>query len=456
MTWSNTARAVHEFIKRHELMNIGDKLLLAFSGGRDSMALLHLLKELQDYWQWTLIIGHINHGLRPGADEAESEFSCTIATESDADYLETTLTLDHSVSMESEARAQRYAILETWRQEKRADKILTGHHADDQAETILYRLFKGSGVRGMSGIQRKTGYIVRPMLCLTRNEIDAYVQKNVLSFCEDVSNQDERFARNAIRHSIMPAVAKYFPHTAHHLNELSHDFQQLNSFIDEYSTHFIEQHAIQKGKYRHVSRRVLMSENSLIQREILKQLAKVSRHFSRKELDQALSLIEKGQSGQRMMFAEDFHMYIDRIDCVFGPELPSIPLTELRAERPFWLANIGRLALTFHSGEISPKIPLDDTVHIMGNADNASIFEIRSWLAGDKMNPFGGGSVVNVSDLLTQAKIPAWLKPVWPVVLLNGEIIWIPGVRRGSHCPMNDSKKEFFSLIFRSETMEAL
>jgi len=162
--WSELAQKVHQYITEEQLLNKGDGILVALSGGRDSVALLYILHELSRAWKWTLIAAHVNHGLRPGDDLSESMLCRHIAHDLELELLEEKLSIPQDGNLEQIARDLRYDCLQKWADEKKCRAIATGHHLDDQAETVLYRILKGSGLYGLTGIHVSRDKIRRPLL----------------------------------------------------------------------------------------------------------------------------------------------------------------------------------------------------------------------------------------------------------------------------------------------------
>ena len=199
---------VVQTIRRHGMLVGGETVLVAVSGGADSMALLHTLKMLAPQWSLSLHVLHIHHGLRPESD-GEAEFVERVAR---AWKLPVTverlrgLSLQ-SPSLEAEARRARYAAFHRWAERLAADRVALGHTGDDQAETVLMRLLQGAGPRGLSGVPPVRGRFIRPLIKVSREEILAYCQAHHLEWVEDPSNRDPKHFRNRIRHELLPLLA---------------------------------------------------------------------------------------------------------------------------------------------------------------------------------------------------------------------------------------------------------
>ncbi len=205
---------VKSFINKYGLCGPGSTVIVAVSGGPDSIALLHILKELADELKLQLLAAHVNHKLRPQADAEEafvrelcSEWGITVychqvEVEKKA--------LANRKGIEETARECRYEFFELLQEQVGADYVATAHHRNDQAETILMHIIRGSGIKGLRGMLPVSDYLIRPLLCLDRNEIEAYLQVEDLSFCTDLSNYDPRFLRNRVRQELIPLLEENF------------------------------------------------------------------------------------------------------------------------------------------------------------------------------------------------------------------------------------------------------
>lgn len=206
--------AVEATVRRHALLRPGEGVVVAVSGGPDSVALLDVLVRLSPGWRLRLVPAHVDHGLRP--DSAAD--AAWLADRVRALGLELRLArVDaagfarrHGLSPEAAARLLRYRALEEVRRAAGADRLAVGHHRDDLAETVLLRLLTGAGSDGLAGIPPARGSVVRPLIERTRAEIETYLRARGLEWREDPSNRDPRFLRNRVRHELLPWLERAF------------------------------------------------------------------------------------------------------------------------------------------------------------------------------------------------------------------------------------------------------
>jgi tRNA(Ile)-lysidine synthase len=209
------SRSVLDTIQRHALVRRNARVLVAVSGGSDSVALLLLLRELEQVGELTVVgVAHLNHGLRPDAGRDE-QFCRALADEIGvafrSEIVDVRAQAEASrISIEDAGRRARYEFFERIADELNADTIATGHTKDDQAETFLLRLLRGAGPRGLAGIHPRVGRVVRPLLEISRDDLRAYLALRDQPFCEDVTNADVSISRNRVRHELLPLLRDRF------------------------------------------------------------------------------------------------------------------------------------------------------------------------------------------------------------------------------------------------------
>ena len=209
------SRSVLDTIQRHALLRRHARVLVAVSGGSDSVALLLLLRELEQLGEMTVVgVAHLNHALRADAGRDE-QFCRALADEIGVPFRSDTIDVrtraeTSRISIEDAGRRARYEFFDRIADELNADAIATGHTKDDQAETFLLRLLRGAGPRGLAGIHPRVGRVVRPLIEISRDELRTYLASVDQPFREDVTNADVSIPRNRVRHELLPLIRERF------------------------------------------------------------------------------------------------------------------------------------------------------------------------------------------------------------------------------------------------------
>ena len=228
---------------KQEHIGTGDALLCAVSGGADSVCLLHVLCACKRDMGFDLCCVHVHHGIRGQEADEDASFVralCeTLAVPfvlKETDVPKLAKRSSHT-GIEESARHARYQALKEVADSRGCTRIAVAHNRDDQAETVLYHLFRGTGLKGLAGIRGQTGRIIRPLLCVPRSDIEAYLRTHHLSWREDHTNADQSYARNRIRHTVLGGVLTHVNVLADaHIADAAQEVQEALSFLEEHVT----------------------------------------------------------------------------------------------------------------------------------------------------------------------------------------------------------------------------
>ena len=227
---------VRDAIQKNKLICPKEHIVVGVSGGADSMCLLHILKCLQDEYKLQLTVAHINHGMRIEAKE-DAEFVNQICKNWDIPYKEhqcniVQIAKDKKCSEEEAGRNERYWFFEEIRKTSGADKIAVAHTMNDQAETLLMRLIRGSGMTGLGAIMAKRDFIVRPLLTVSREEVEAYCHQHDIGFKEDQTNKTDVYTRNRLRRHVLPMLKKDFnPKVVEAVAQAAFQLQEAEQYL---------------------------------------------------------------------------------------------------------------------------------------------------------------------------------------------------------------------------------
>jgi tRNA(Ile)-lysidine synthase len=229
---------VKKYIEKEKLIKQGDSVIVGVSGGPDSMALLHLLKQLTAPLNFSIIAAHVNHQLRKESDKEEDFVRVCCLTWQVPFYCQRFDIREEAQrgkkTLEEAGRDCRYRYFNELLRLTGSSLIATAHHQGDNAETVLLHLLRGSGIRGLRGIMPRNGSLIRPLLCIGRSDIIKYLNENRIPYCTDESNYDCSFLRNRIRHELIPYIAnEYNPNIIERLNQLAQIAREENDVIEK-------------------------------------------------------------------------------------------------------------------------------------------------------------------------------------------------------------------------------
>ena len=231
------------YMKQNHMVEPGDGVLVGLSGGADSVGLLLVLWKLRETFQISLRALHVHHGLRGVEADRDAAFSRMLCERLEIPFYEFRIdaakeALDRKCSVEEAGRLARYRLYEetarAWEEEIRRVHIATAHHADDNAETVLFNLFRGSGLTGLSGIAPVRGRIIRPLLWAQRSEIQTWLRQQGQDWVEDSTNQESEYSRNWLRNELLPAVEERLNAQAvRHIDRAGRRIRQADAYLEE-------------------------------------------------------------------------------------------------------------------------------------------------------------------------------------------------------------------------------
>ena len=296
---------VKEYMEKYHMVHSGDSILVGLSGGADSVCLLFLLKKISEEIPFALKAVHIHHGLRKESDEEERfvkklckewEIPCESVSADVKGYAR-----EHRLGIEEAARILRYEAFERCAAEN--DKIALAQHQNDQAETVLFHLFRGSGVQGLAGIRPVRDRYIRPLLCVSRQEIEDYMEASGLAYVTDITNFDTIYARNKIRHEILPKAEEVSGKATEHIAKSAQLMGDAADFLEHTTKTVYRQLVTEKEKSCSIAKEKLTELHPYLQSavvyEMLYRISGRKKDISSIHVDSILSLL-KGQSGKRI------------------------------------------------------------------------------------------------------------------------------------------------------------
>jgi tRNA(Ile)-lysidine synthase len=421
-----------EAARESGLVPAGGPLLVLVSGGGDSVCLLDLAVRLGARTSAL----HVNYGLRAGADDDE-RFVRELC-----ERLAVPLTVERVPLPEGEgnlqdrAREARYALAERHAEGDYA----AAHTASDQAETLLYRLAVSPGSRALHGMAPRRGRLVRPLLEVTRDEVRDYLRARGLSWREDPSNADRRFARARMRHDVVAALRELSPAAERTIAETARQIREEGELVERAADDALEE----LGGGPAVSLAKLRELPAALRRLTLRRLAEraageATRPLSRREAEGILSLGGHGTKaldlgGGLRAVAEYGTLRFTRAREAPAPDPVTLPIPG---------------QVRFGAWQIEATLSSPGDVAVSASALGACA-RVRAWREGDRMRPVGLGGTKTLQDLFTDRKVPRALRRTLPVVEAAGRIVWVAGVALDERFAAREESAERVGLIARS------
>lgn len=300
---------MEHYILRHSMLERGSRIVAGVSGGADSVCLLELLCELREEWGLALSVLHVHHGIRGTEADRDAAFVEELAAVRGLPFRLVRVNVPEEavrrgMSEEEAGRLLRYQALEAYRQETLADRIAVAHHQGDQAETVLFRLFRGSGPRGLSGIPPRRGAVIRPLLFADRAQIEKYLREKGMIWCEDGTNQETAYTRNRIRHRILTLAEETVnPEAGKHIAQAAERIAEWGSLIGRMGAEAYGRAAVREGDGIRLSAGEVQREDPVLQAEILRlifeELIPGAKDIGRIHYEQVRGLLA-GKAGRRL------------------------------------------------------------------------------------------------------------------------------------------------------------
>lgn len=416
----NSIHKVIKTIEKHNLIIPHDKILVGLSGGADSVTLLHILYSLSEKYSLTLYAAHINHNMRPTAKRDE-DFSRNLCEKLGIEFFVKSADVnafakEKSISGEEAGRIIRYDFFDEICKKYKITKIATAHNQNDSAETILMNFIRGSGLKGLIGIPYKRDNIIRPILDLSRDEIENYCKENSLEFMTDETNLTNVYTRNKLRLDVIPYIQNNInSNFTNRIVENSDIIAEENDFIEQYAYNlFTEAIKYENGIYSINSKLLKDCHTAVLRRIMMMYLAKVyntQKHLERKFIDSSISLM-KGQSGKilnlpdNIVLKNDYGiLYAVKNIQHTAKNIKIIKTADVLAEKP------------------SKK-------YIYLKPEFADRIVLRTRKDGDFFYPYGMEGRKKLKNFFSDIKLSRDKRENQPLLVSeNDDIIWVVGLR---------------------------
>ena len=435
---TNMLQKFKKFIAYNNLIKPGDRILLAVSGGIDSMVMTHLFQQLEN----NVGIAHCNFSLRPGESDEDEEMVCKFAADHNIAFYSTRFeTKDYAVknglSVQMAARELRYSWFEEIRKENSYDSIAVAHNLNDNVETLIINLIRGTGIAGLTGIKPVVNRIIRPLLFAKRQEITAYCNEHRITFREDMSNVDTKYLRNKVRHLIIPVLKEINPSVESTLNETADRFSGINEIVSEYISGI--RTSVSEHRNEFITFNISLLKQYMHNRAIIYELFKPF-GINDVPLIDLINIIE-GKTGGKIFTGT--HIIIkNRKEIIVSCE-------KTVEEEPRIIENVQEFdvvpeivsvrSVTITNMFEIPTGPLSACI----DSDKISFpLIIRKWEAGDNFYPLGMKQKKKLSDYFIDNKYSGFDKKNARILESDGKIVWIIGDRIDNRFRITRSSKK--------------
>jgi tRNA(Ile)-lysidine synthase len=433
-----------QYIKTKNLFLPKDKLLLAVSGGVDSVVLCELCKQAG----FDFAIAHCNFKLRAMASDTDEAFVQNLATINNAAFYvkrfdTTAIAAAKKKSIEETARDLRYNWFETLRVENEFKYILTAHQADDNIETVLMNFFRGTGIKGLRGILSKQGNILRPLLFARRNQLEAFAAINQLTFVTDHTNAENEYTRNYFRNIVLPMVSQRYPEAKENILKNIERFTETallyRQSVDMHITNLVEK----KDNEIHIPVLKLLKTIPLttVVYEIINEYG-----FTAHQADEVIALLQS-ETGKYIRSAT--HRIIKNRNWLIIAPLQNTEAQNILIEN-------NDIPVIFEGGELHFKkhaiqkgsLPADSNIALLNAAAITFPLLLRKWKQGDYFYPLGMQKKKKLNRFLTDQKLSLLQKEKTWVIEMDKKIIWVVGMRIDDRFKISTSSADLLQISY--------
>jgi len=444
-------QSLFEALLNGDRIRLGQQIITAVSGGKDSMTLLYSMSRIADRLNVKINVVHVNHHLRHNSNNDQilvDKFCTQLKINFILDHLDPTTKLKGE-SPESWARNHRYAALERIRKEIDADWIFTAHHGNDQIETILFHLSQGTGISGLRGIHDNQGHILRPMLCFSRSDIDQYAAEMNIPWVDDSSNLDKSIPRNNLRHNVIKPWERSNPDLVSAFHEISEHAQDANEAL-QFAANLLIPYIIKQKNDNLFSLdgEQLRAIPPLLRTILLRELIGTTEPWRRFIHNGLRIFVANAKIGQIYRLPDNWQLLKDRKQFILKKikvqqKKPIVVLPDIEVSSGDFIF-IWKTDTPIESFSVNR-----DTELIDANKINCQTLTLRPWLPGDRFHPFGMIGTKKISDYLIDEKVDLFSKENQWVLLDGGEIIWLCGHRISDEVKITDKSTDYAKLIFK-------
>ncbi len=447
---------IRTYCRQKELFAKGDRILVGLSGGADSVCLFLVLLSMAKEWELSLVPVHVNHNLRGAEADRDQKFCEELCRQHNLELLVESMPVAELAAkkgwtLEEAGRNARYEVFRKWKERQRCDKIAVAHHKNDQAETVLFQLLRGSRLKGLSGIQAKNKDIIRPLLCVSREEIEEYLTGINQNYCIDRTNLEEEYTRNKIRHRMIPLAEELQPKAVEHITETAEYLGKVEKLLQSLTEELFAECVTDNGcqgitlKIAPLER----AEGLLAERVVYETLCLA---FGEKKditagfVTDCMGLLQK-QTGRYLTLKDGVVVRRQPDSLWFGrmreaaesyrEEILEFPYQTMLPENGY------SMTLTVEPVEKIGKIIPKNTYTKWFDYDKIrKVILLRTPETEDVIALYRDGRGKRVLDVLKEAKVPLEKRKTMRLLTAGNEVLWIPGIRGSEGYHVTEETKQ--------------
>lgn len=432
----------------------GDKVIVACSGGADSMCLLSLLMQKQKETDFELVVLHVNHNIRDKEADRDEQFVREFCEKNNLKFTCTAVKAleyakKYAKSVEQSARELRYEEFRKTLEKEKANKIAVAHHKDDQAETILMHIFRGSSIKGASGMASVSGNIIRPLLDFSRKDIEEYNKQNKVPSVEDSTNSDVNYRRNFLRHQVLPEVEKIYPGAVNALCEFAKRCKIDDDFIESQ----VPVALLKAGKTEVKIMQEADEKPVAVKIRLIKKAFEkigVFADIEQKHLRAVLELF-KMKSGASVSLPCSLY----GVKVYDGVVISKKKIKEKQTEKPFVLGEVdfkgfGQIYAINITDKQDPEF--GDGNHYLDLAKIPFSAVWRTRKDGDLFTKFGSGTK-KLNDYFTDKKVERALRDQIPVLAVGNKILAVAGMDISENVKITSKTEQIIKIIYARRTL---
>lgn len=458
---------VLETIEENNMFQKGDKVIVAVSGGPDSICLLNVLYSLKDKLEISIAAAHVNHCLRGMEADGDEKYVEDYCKSLGIDFYSRREDIkkvaeEKNISLESAGRIVRYDFFDALKTKLSAQKIALAHNANDQAETVLMRIFRGTGLEGLAGIRPvRDGIFVRPLINVTRDDIEEYCEDNMLNPRIDKTNLESIYTRNKIRLELLPYLKENFNQDiVNVLNRLADTTSRDNEYLEEISLNKFSYYCEIKGNMVIINKDAFFEKEPVLSRIVRNAIYKLKGNIYNLERVHIFEIINLSKSGTgkkimlpNSLIAENIygniHIYTyseNKINNINTDRVHRINIGENSFYEDYNLAISSEVLIYDKKLNFQDK---NNTKYFDYDKINGNIF-IRYRKAGDTFSPLGMKGRKKIKDIFIDLKIPRQERERIPLICFENEIAWIVGYRTSESFKIDNTTKKVLKLTVES------